>query len=649
MAVNYRDYGKTIYGDTGTVVDGATLTPINTKRQTQVYQATHRGDNRLPYMNRSFISFTYGGRDIEDFNLIATTNGDRMSREAYASFEDTTTTYSALDGQFYWGTHFRNNSITFHLATDGMTQRQLDDFKNWFVAGKTKELILAEHPNRAIMARVSSQPHFALLGFEEPIGVILNGASYKTSTTIYRGEIDLDMTMDEPYWYAKINIFGGKDPETGIYKDVWYDVSTGTTRTILDNPDAIKILYEDGIPFSSMIQNTMLLGENIFASVNYQLISRVVNGITSSEYASNAGVEGYFNNGNGRDDIRIIDSAGIDRGQSDYYKGATIAYMDGANQDHYIRGARIAGAIMNDQDGITFLPSFGQSQSSVNFYYAGTAPSPTILSFDLIPQMDICYICTPSNNYATTIEKDGKLIPYNTITIEGKDELKEFHLTTPNIYTSYNQVIRIFDNPDIIKQNLSWASVRELIRETVWHPEIRAWANRAIDVYDDEDGQGIIDQNSAEDHTASIRGILKVLMSYIFRDTNNVSLLPAHYSFNAKTGESFGEIQHRSCLLPSGAVIMYDKSGDTITEGYLTDYEPGRNWGSYCVDNIKTSKENVGDMVKSKYLFIEERNYPNQDNEIVEWSSGKDYSHRLYHDFPDGISNVYIDYQNLYL
>jgi hypothetical protein len=31
-------------------------------------------------MQRSFISFSYGGKHIEDFNLIAYNSGDRMER-----------------------------------------------------------------------------------------------------------------------------------------------------------------------------------------------------------------------------------------------------------------------------------------------------------------------------------------------------------------------------------------------------------------------------------------------------------------------------------------------------------------------------------------------------------------------------------------
>ena len=170
----YRDYGA---------LNGmsAPNNEFDLKRYTQVYQATHEGEQRLPFMNRSFISFSYGEKPdsngqmrpvyIEDFNLIATISGDRMSRETYASFEDLTSTYDVIHGQFYWGTYFHSYTLDFTLSTDGMTQRELDDFKLWFRAGQIKELILAEHPNRADLARVSAPPKINLLPFEEKITI----------------------------------------------------------------------------------------------------------------------------------------------------------------------------------------------------------------------------------------------------------------------------------------------------------------------------------------------------------------------------------------------------------------------------------------------------------------------------------------------
>jgi len=49
-------------------------------RHGQVYMATHKGEQKLPFMNRSFMSFSFGGKDIEDFNLIATIENNRLDR-----------------------------------------------------------------------------------------------------------------------------------------------------------------------------------------------------------------------------------------------------------------------------------------------------------------------------------------------------------------------------------------------------------------------------------------------------------------------------------------------------------------------------------------------------------------------------------------
>jgi len=74
-------------------------------------------------MNRSFISFTYGGKKIEDFDLIATISGDRLDRKGYADFNDTVTTYDNLDGQHYWATHYKTNQLDLTLSTDGIDQK----------------------------------------------------------------------------------------------------------------------------------------------------------------------------------------------------------------------------------------------------------------------------------------------------------------------------------------------------------------------------------------------------------------------------------------------------------------------------------------------------------------------------------------------
>ena len=91
METVYRDYGRLGNGS-------APNNEVQVTRRGQVYQATHNGEALLPYMYRSFISFTFGGKAIEEFNLIATFGNDRLNRSGYAAFEDTVTNYSNLDG-----------------------------------------------------------------------------------------------------------------------------------------------------------------------------------------------------------------------------------------------------------------------------------------------------------------------------------------------------------------------------------------------------------------------------------------------------------------------------------------------------------------------------------------------------------------------
>ena len=213
----------------------------------QVQSATKNGQGEsLSILNRQFISFSYGGKNIEDFDLLAVFSNDRLDKEIYAPFNDTTTEQAELDGQMFWRSNFKAGQLSFTLATDGMTARQLEDFKEWFQPGIERELILSEYHNRAILARVSSAPHISLLPFEKEISVQIGSTSYPTKTSLYKGEIKLDFVMDDPYWYS--------------------------INTYIDSIDeeSLKLIYEDGIPHTQMFQTECFLADNQY--IKKQLI-----------------------------------------------------------------------------------------------------------------------------------------------------------------------------------------------------------------------------------------------------------------------------------------------------------------------------------------------------------------------------------------
>lgn len=256
----------------------------NAQKYTQVYQATHDGaGTRLPYMGRSFISFTFGGKAIEDFGLIVVNSGDRMERAAYAPFADLTSTYDTLNGQLYWGTHFEAKQLELDLATDGVTERQLDDFREWFSPGKERELILSEHPNRAILARIAEPPNFSLLPFEEKITFL----GKETSTTMYRGEVHINFIMDEPFWYGKLNYMPTYIDKTTLEGKKSPSEVGNNIINALEDKDMLKVMLEDNIPHQSVLSMDMFLGGDTLvtkeARVGLALVGQAYLGIITEE------------------------------------------------------------------------------------------------------------------------------------------------------------------------------------------------------------------------------------------------------------------------------------------------------------------------------------------------------------------------------
>ena len=692
---NYRDYG-TIGGI------GVTDTPINTVRYGQVYQATHDGKQRLPYMNRSFISFTYGNKHIEDFDLLATITSNRLSRDGYASFKDNVSTYDNLDGQFYWNTHYANNTITFNLATDGIDQRKLDNFLSWFSAGVSRELVLSEHPNRAIMARVSKPPAISLLPFESIVEMNIAGEIYKTKTTLYKGEITLELISDDPHWYAINNILGKKSGDR--YIDQWTDAN-GNDVSIFASQDALKILYEDGIPLGSMIENDMLLGNGAFAKVednveqliwspeaNDEDIIWSEDGIPSGEGARIDGIrtdEEYWYESEevmtneeyeaikAEDEILIK----FDKPTSFIRTRRECAPGD------YI--GRIAGAII-DASGKGILEL--DSGSYGYFFYAGTAPSPTIISFDIPSQFDDNgYLCSITNEIMNPNQS------YSSLYIESVRK-QELRLGAPNVISSYNIALNLLLTNYF--SSISIPDLKELIIDKVKHPAVRAWTNALID--------------STERTTTITSTDVKDRMKNFWMNDDD-TYTSFHFSFNSKTGEAGVTYNYRKARNRiSFSDILYEPNAvnkiNTISaqDSSLTDKQRYENlvtwgWSVYCIQNdilivpteeepssytqaitafisylsscisnkkalptifmvnndinassllIHVKDEDAGDMLKSNNIIIHERNYPNKEGRFLRWDyteEARTYSHRIYHNLSVPIQNLQILYRNMYL
>ena len=253
----------------------------------QVYKLTHDGEgNRLPYRTKTYISFSFGGKFIEDFNLIVVNSGDRMERQIYSNFSDNVTSNDTRDGQIFWGTTQTTNQLELTLATDEMSEQDLDNFREWFAPGKTRELIMSEHPNRAIMARVSDTPQYSFIPFEKIETYKVNLNTYNVSTTVFRGEVKLNFIMDNPNWYAKLNYMPTYINRITL-EELSFDSNDRNKVATDSDPDMLKIMYEDGIPHQSMLNGTFFLGGNRLvveeARINFIQVNQSHLGIFTKE------------------------------------------------------------------------------------------------------------------------------------------------------------------------------------------------------------------------------------------------------------------------------------------------------------------------------------------------------------------------------
>lgn len=172
---------------------------------------------------KEFIDFEFDGKHISDFGWIAAISGDRLSIDASSDFEDETSEVNGVSGQYYWGTRRKAGSLTFSLATDGITEQQLNAFKIHFKPGKYGKFIKDELSHRYGYARISSKTTFTVIPFKREIEI--RGTTIEINE--YKGEATLQFVFDDPNFYA--------------------------TEQYLETPateDSLRTVFNNGTPFS---------------------------------------------------------------------------------------------------------------------------------------------------------------------------------------------------------------------------------------------------------------------------------------------------------------------------------------------------------------------------------------------------------------
>lgn len=486
----------------------------------QVYNITHDGaGNSLPLDKLPFISFSYDGKRIEEYNFIATIDGS-LDRPFYGEFSYNTSESDVLDGQFYWGTHYNKNTINLRLVTDKITEAQLADFKKWLKPGPAKQFILAENPNRAIDVRVAETPSYAdIIPYEDRQKVMIGNTYYNYSTTYYRGFVEVSFEADEPHWYSLNNVIEGNVDE-----------------------DKIKIMMEDNVPLDSMIKTTdypIHLGDRIYKVIsdtdpvecqavfdNKGIFLEDTISSTSDTVAPN-----YLFYGGTAPADTILKFTFTPKFEKENYDEDVIPDYDYTSIPIFLVGSAEVG------DAYTY------SRSKAEEIYAGGEHSYSSLPKGLI--------ISPANK----ITAANNANPYNVITIGSK----QFKFTTPSIYTGYNQALTIMNK---FKVGDSFLEARTAIREGVNEYYSRAWALAVMNKMGKQ--AAYVDQSTSKFKEKFKEAFDLEMFQFLYAEYRpdsqeaRTTVWPAEITINSKTGEATGSFIVK--------VISLDENGDPNIE-----------------------------------------------------------------------------------
>lgn len=147
----------------------------------------------LDFQDMDFIGFTYNGKhSYHDLGIYRTSDGSRYSNNLTATMTDKTADVPGGDGQYYFGTTFKNRTFTVNYAFHELTEAQFQQLKTVFDGKGIHDLIFDEDPDKIWSAKVTGTASIKYICFED--------ASLKDSfKRRYKGEGSITFTCYHPF------------------------------------------------------------------------------------------------------------------------------------------------------------------------------------------------------------------------------------------------------------------------------------------------------------------------------------------------------------------------------------------------------------------------------------------------------------------
>jgi predicted phage tail component-like protein len=154
--------------------------------------------------NYDFIGFTYNGKhSYRDLGIYRTIDGSRYNDNLTATLTDKTSDVPGGDGQYYFGTTFKNRTFTVQFAFDSLNELKLRELKQVFCGDGVYELIFDERPYQVWNAKVTGTASLKHICFE------VDGER------VYKGEGSITFTCYYPFAHTPTKLWSAEKDRKG--------------------------------------------------------------------------------------------------------------------------------------------------------------------------------------------------------------------------------------------------------------------------------------------------------------------------------------------------------------------------------------------------------------------------------------------------
>lgn len=134
-----------------------------------------------------FTGFKFNGTHSSTLNLVRVSDSDRYQEDLVPDMDNTTSDIPGGDGQYYFGSRFKEREISCSMAYDKITETNRRQIKRWLGDKQIHELIFDEKPYIKYYAKVNKSITTKDLCFME------------NDSRVYKGEFDISFIIYSVY------------------------------------------------------------------------------------------------------------------------------------------------------------------------------------------------------------------------------------------------------------------------------------------------------------------------------------------------------------------------------------------------------------------------------------------------------------------